>query len=66
MKAANPADAASAVAAVGDALGQKVDAAKLDSLIAANAASKLSDEQIQKGIYNSIDANDYDGVIFRW
>jgi SSS family solute:Na+ symporter len=63
VKAANPADAASAVAAVGTALGQKVDAAKLDSLIAANAASNLSDEQIRKGIYNSIDAYDYDGVI---
>jgi SSS family solute:Na+ symporter len=63
VKAANPADAASAVTAVGAALGQKVDAVKLDSLIAANAASKLSDEQIKKGIYNSIDAYDYDGVI---
>ena len=63
MKNANPADADAGVKAVSTALGEKVDAAKVTSLISANAASRLSDEQIKKGIYNSIDAYDYDGVI---
>jgi SSS family solute:Na+ symporter len=44
-------------------LGQKVDAGKITSLVAANAASKLSDTQIQQGLYNSVAENDYDGVI---
>jgi SSS family solute:Na+ symporter len=63
VKNANPADADAGVKAVSTALGEKVDAAKVTSLISANAASRLSDEQIKKGIYNSIDAYDYDGVI---
>jgi solute:Na+ symporter, SSS family len=63
VKSANPADSAAAVAAVGDALGKKIDASRITSLIASNAANKLSDEQIEKGIYNSIAENDYDGVI---
>jgi solute:Na+ symporter, SSS family len=63
VKSANPADADAGVKAVSAALGEKVDDAKINSLISANAASKLSDEQIKQGIYNSIDANDYDGVI---
>jgi solute:Na+ symporter, SSS family len=63
VKNANPADADAGVKAVSVALGEKVDAAKLTSLISANAASKLSDKQIGQGIYNSIDAYDYDGVI---
>ena len=46
-----------------DALGKKVDAEKITSLVAANAGGKLSDEQIKQGIYNSIAENDYDGVI---
>ena len=36
---------------------------KIASLVAANAASKLSDTQIKQGLYNSIAENDYDGVI---
>jgi len=52
-----------AVKAVGDALGKKVDAGKITSLIAANISSKLTDTQIQKGLYNSVAENDYDGVI---
>ncbi len=40
-----------------------MDAVKLTSLISANATGKLSDAEIKKGIYNSIDAYDYDGVI---
>jgi SSS family solute:Na+ symporter len=63
VKAANPADAATAVTAVGNALGKPVDAEKITSLVAANAAGKLSDEQIKQGLYNSIAENDYDGVI---
>ena len=63
VKNANPADVDAGVKAVSVALGEKVDAVKLTSLISANAAGKLSDEQIKTGIYNSIDAYDYDGVI---
>ncbi len=63
VKDANPADAAAAVTAVGDALGQKVNGDKLTTLVADNAKNHLSDEQIQQGVYNSIDAYDYDGVI---
>jgi SSS family solute:Na+ symporter len=60
VKSAPPADA---VKAVCDALGKKVDAAKINALIAAKAAAKLSDADIQKGIYNSVAEYDYDGVI---
>ena len=63
VKNASPADAAAAVKAVGDALGEKVAADKIASLVAANAASKLSDVQIKQGLYNSIAENYYSGVI---
>ena len=63
VKNANPADSVAAVKAVGDVLGKKVAGDKIASLVAANAASKLSDEKIKQGIYNSIAENDYDGVI---
>jgi SSS family solute:Na+ symporter len=63
VKNANPADAAAAVTAVDEALGKKVDADKITSLVAANAGGKLTDQQIKQGIYNSITENDYDGVI---
>jgi len=63
VKNANPADPAAAVKAVGDALGKKVAPDKIASLVAANAASKLSDTQIKQGIYNGIAENYYDGVI---
>jgi SSS family solute:Na+ symporter len=63
VKNSNPAQADAAVAAVSTALGQKVDAAKITSLVSADVGGKLSDEQIKQGIYNSIDAYDYDGVI---
>ncbi len=59
VKSASPADSAAAVKAVGDALGEKVAADKIASLVAANAASKLSDTQIKQGLYNSIAENDY-------
>jgi len=63
VKSANPADSVAAVKAVGDALGKKVAPDKIASLVAANAASKLSDDQIKQGLYNSIAENYYDGVI---
>ncbi|HEX4350739.1 MAG TPA: Na+/galactose cotransporter, partial [Verrucomicrobiae bacterium] len=63
VKNASPADPAAAVKAVGDALGKKVAPDKIASLVAANAASKLSDAQIKQGIYNGIAENYYDGVI---
>jgi SSS family solute:Na+ symporter len=63
VKAANPADPAAAVKAVGDTLGKKVHAEKITALVAANAASKLSDPEIEKGLYFGIADNDYDGVI---
>jgi SSS family solute:Na+ symporter len=63
VKAATPADSAAAVKAVGDALGKKVDGPRITSLVAANAAGKLTDTQIQTGLYNSVAENDYDGVI---
>ncbi|MEI6077843.1 MAG: sodium:solute symporter family protein [Verrucomicrobiota bacterium] len=63
VKSANAADSAAAVTAVADALGKKVDAAKVGALVAANAGGKLSDDQIQTGLYNAISEYDYDGVI---
>ncbi len=63
VKSANPADSVAAVKAVGDALGEKVAADKIASLVAANAAGKLSDAQIKQGLYNSIAENYYSGVI---
>ena len=48
---------------IADDLGKKVDAGKLASLVAANTTSKLTDTQIQQGLYNSVAENDYDGVI---
>jgi solute:Na+ symporter, SSS family len=63
VKSASPVDSAAAVKAVGDALEKKISTEKITSLIAANAASKLSDEQIKQGLYNGIAENDYDGVI---
>jgi SSS family solute:Na+ symporter len=71
VKNANPADAAAGVKAVGDALGKKVNgekikvnAEKITALIAANAATRMSDEQIKQGIYNDVAEYDYDSVIF--
>jgi solute:Na+ symporter, SSS family len=63
VKAANAADPAAAVKAVGDVLGKKVNAEKITALVAANAATKLSDEALQTGVYNAVAEYDYDGVI---
>ena len=61
---ANPADPAATLKAVTDALGKKVNAGKIASLVAANTANKLSDSQIKEGLYNSVAEYDYDSVIF--
>jgi SSS family solute:Na+ symporter len=68
VKNANPAGSVAAVKAVGEALGKKdapikVAPDKIASLVAANAANKLSDDQIKQGLNNSIAENYYDGVI---
>jgi len=63
VKSANASDPAAAAEAVGTALGQKVDAAKIGTLLADNAGGKLSDSEIQKKIYFAISGYDYDGVI---
>jgi len=63
VKHASPADAPAAVKAVGDALGKKVYADKVAALVAENATTKLTDDQIQSRLYYSIAENDYDGVI---
>ncbi|HEV2437336.1 MAG TPA: sodium:solute symporter family protein [Verrucomicrobiae bacterium] len=64
LQNANPADPAAAVKAVGDALGKKLNADKITALVAANAANKLTDDQIKEGIYKSVAEYDYDSVIF--
>jgi SSS family solute:Na+ symporter len=64
VKTANPADSAAAVKAVADALGKKVNAGKITALVASNAANKMTDDQIKKGVYNSVAEYDYDSVIF--
>lgn len=64
VKAASPADTTATVTAVGEALGQKVNADKIAKLVANNSANKLSDDQIKQGVYNAVAAYDYDGVIF--
>jgi len=63
VKSASPAESVAAVKSVADALGKKVAPDKIASLVAANAASKLTDDQIKQGLYNSIAENYYDGVI---
>ncbi len=68
VKNASPADSAAAIKAVGEALGKKdapikVAPDKIASLVAANAAAKLTDTQIKEGLYNSISENYYSGVI---
>jgi SSS family solute:Na+ symporter len=64
IKNTNPPDPAAEIKNVSEALGQKVNADKITALITANAATKLSDDQIKLGIYNAVAAYDYDSVIF--
>ncbi len=63
VKAADPANAALAVEAVAKALGKKVDAKKVEQLVADTRAKSLDDKQIVEGLYNGIAEYDYDGVI---
>ena len=51
----------SAPEAVAKALGHKVDAAKIKALAA--SSNGLAEQEIRKGIYNSVAEFDYDGVI---
>jgi solute:Na+ symporter, SSS family len=59
----HPADVTVVAQDVRRALGKKVDESKIIALVNANAAGKLSDPQIQQGLYDSVAENDYDGVI---
>ncbi|MBI5821918.1 MAG: sodium:solute symporter family protein [Verrucomicrobia bacterium] len=63
VKQATPSESATTVGAVAKALGVKVSSEKVVALVVANAKTKLSDEKIQEGIYNSVAEYDYDGVI---
>ncbi len=68
VKNADAANPAAGVAAVGEALGKKVNAEKVSVLISTvagfkGAPNQLTDTQIQSGLYNSIAEYDYDGVI---
>jgi SSS family solute:Na+ symporter len=63
VQGANAADSTATVKAISETLGVKVNDAKLANLIADNAKSKLTAEQITTGIYNSIAEYDYDGVV---
>jgi SSS family solute:Na+ symporter len=64
IKNTNPPNPAAEIKDVSGALGQKVNADKITALITANAATKLSDDQIKERIYNAVAAYDYDSVIF--
>jgi SSS family solute:Na+ symporter len=63
VKSATPGNTDATVAALDTALGQKVDPVRISALVTANAGGKLSDTEIQNGVYNAITAYDYDGVI---
>ena len=63
VRSASPADADAGVKSVAAALGKKVFPDKISALIAENAASKLTDDQIKRELYYGIAENDYDGVI---
>jgi SSS family solute:Na+ symporter len=63
VKSANSADPAATVKSVTDAIGKKMDTEKLTELVKNAGTEKLTDAQIETGIYNSIAEYDYDGVI---
>jgi solute:Na+ symporter, SSS family len=61
VKTASVQDPAAAVAVVQKALGKKVNADKIITLV--KSAGQLSDTEIKQGLYNAIAEYDYDGVI---
>jgi SSS family solute:Na+ symporter len=61
IKASAEADRATAIKAVTDALGKKMNAEKVTALV--KQAGHLNDQEIRKGLYNAIAEYDYDGVI---
>jgi solute:Na+ symporter, SSS family len=61
IKASVEADPATALKAVTDALGKKMNAEKVTVLV--KQAGHLNDQEIRKGLYNAIAEYDYDGVI---
>jgi solute:Na+ symporter, SSS family len=63
VKGADAANADAGAKAVAAALGKDVNETQVAALIAEAKAKNLTDEQIKNGIYNSVSANDYDGVI---
>lgn len=63
VKSANSADPAATVKSVTDTIGKKMDTEKLTELVKNAGTEKLTDAQIETGIYNSIAEYDYDGVI---
>ncbi|MFO1476747.1 MAG: sodium:solute symporter family protein [Verrucomicrobiota bacterium] len=61
VKASGSLEPAAAVAAVSEAMGKKMDAAKVEALV--KGAGQLDDAQIKQGLYNAVAEYDYDGVI---
>ncbi len=61
VKTAGSMESAAAVAAVTDAMGKKMDAAKVTALV--KTAGALDDKQITEGLYGAVAEYDYDGVI---
>ncbi len=61
VKAQAQAEPQAAVEAVSQAMGRKLDPAKVTALV--QGSGQLDNEQIKKGLYNSVAEYDYDGVI---
>jgi SSS family solute:Na+ symporter len=63
VKAAKPDQADAAFATVSKDIDLKLDKTKFTALIAENAATPLSDEQIRNRLQSAVAENDYDSVI---
>jgi SSS family solute:Na+ symporter len=61
VKESTTLDSAAAFTAVSQSMGRKMDEVKVTTLV--QDARNLTDEQIQKGLYNAVAEYDYDGVI---
>jgi len=61
VKSSTAAEPAGATKTVSEAIGRKMDAAKVGALLV--AAPKLTDAQIKQGLYDAVAEYDYDGVI---